>query len=236
MSQTPLTFSSSRRLPRAFPKRIALLSLLAATLAGCFEVRSEIYLDKDGSGNALVSYAISDAVLKGGPFGDFIVMDQNGVVGLDRAKIASKVERRPGLKLDNLDVWTNGEAHFARLDIQFDHVEQLGENDISYAWNVEDGGWMFRIIVDKKPGKHVDSPIQKGLSKSFGEKGFFFKVHLPGKIVDSNAAAVNWNVAEFNVPIGFFLQSEAATKVYYAKIEAGTWDRIKAWLLDLLPS
>jgi hypothetical protein len=204
--------------------------------AGCFEVRSNIYLNPDGSGHALVSYAIMDSILQGGPFDEFLMLNPNGKVGLDKNKIAQRIAERPGLELRKADVWTDGENHYARLDINFAHISNLGEKDISYDWLVEDGGWVFRIVVNKKPSKSaVDSPLQKGLSKSFSDKGFFFTVHLPGKIIESNASEVNWNVAEFLVPASFYLSKEEATKVFYAKIEASTWDKVKAWFGELLP-
>lgn len=231
MSFSPKSSSAnSAAMPRA------LFACLLLFVAGCFEVRSEIFLEKDGSGRALVSYAIPDGVLQGGPFGEFISMDANGIVGLDRNKIAAKIEARQGLKVKSVDVWTDGNNHYARLDISFEHIANMGEKDITYSWAVEDGGWLFRMIVEKKPGRTADSPVLRGLTKSLGDKGFFFKVHLPGKIVESNSESVNWNVAEFSVPMGFYLQSSAATKVYFAKIEAGPWDRLKAWLADLIPS
>lgn len=220
----------------AISQRLVCLSALMLWATACFEVRSNIYINPDGSGHALVSYAIMDSILQGGPFDEFLILNPNGKVSLDKSKIAERVARRPGLQLKNIDVWTDGDNHYARLDINFAHISNMGEKDISYDWVVEDGGWVFRIIVSKKPSKStIDSPLQKGLNKSFQDKGFFFTVHLPGKIIESNASQVNWNVAEFLVPASFYLSKEEATKVFYAKIEASTWDKVKAWFSQLLP-
>lgn len=210
-----------------------MLVLVAWTLlAGCFDMKSEIHINPDGSGTAAVGYAIMQGILNGGPFDEYLAKD-GGADLIDRSVLLKKIDDRDGISVTNLDLWRENDMQYIRLHMNFDEIDNLGEKNVEYSWELKDGFWIFRVVVKKGNTVVPDPRLHKPILSGFKDQGFHFKVHLPYRIVDSNADEVNWNVAEFSVPLTFFFQNEASTKVLYAKAQASNWDRFKAWINDL---
>ena len=219
---------------RRLARRLAVPMLLLAV--GCFDMRADIHMDQDGSGTATLGYSLSESILRSGPLDNMLSRRKGGGPGLDADKIAKKIGDREGIKLNDVDVWMEDDQHFVRLHMDFEDISYLGDDDVRYEWELEGGYWVFRVIVSKeRTRKQEYTPVQKAVISAMDQQGFHFKIHLPRRIVESNADTVNWNVAEFFVPLGFFLMPDASTKVLYAKTEATTWERVKSWFADLIP-
>lgn len=218
-------------------RRIVLL-LPLTLLAGCFDMQADIELNMDGSGSAAIGYALTEDFLKSGPL-ENMILRKDGQAYIDRNKVLKRFEDREGITLKDLDLWREEDKHYLRIMLDFENIAQLGDRNVQYEWALEDGAWVLRIIVRKEKaaaGRDEDGQreaLRSALYDALSKQGFHFRVHLPRKIIDSNADEVRWNVAEFFVPVSFFLKPEATTRILYARVEATTWERVRWWVSSL---
>jgi len=211
--------------------RLFLLAVLP--LCGCLEFYQEISLSPDGSGRAVIKYAAKESLMQSGPTMKFFSA-QEGRMMLDPERIREYFQVKEGINLRRVSVDREDDLAVVHLQIEFDDIELLSDQNLNYQWKLEGPYKVLRIELDKatrtgKPGK-----FQKMIAQSFNDRGFTFKVRFPRKIAESNAKSVDWSVAEWFVPLGYFLDPDAPpSKSFYAKIPATFWERVHGWFAGL---
>ncbi|WP_367874522.1 hypothetical protein [Luteolibacter sp. Populi] len=87
------------RKPAAILKRFLAALAACLLLAGCFEIREELWVHQDGSGNAELTYVIPAKAL----------LLTGGTEGLEQ-KIRQMMATQPKLSLDKLEITTSGDG------------------------------------------------------------------------------------------------------------------------------
>lgn len=201
---------------------------------GCFDFDQELFVNEDGSGRSVLRYAALESFVASSPMARFMQPGTKDLL-MNKQAIIEHFASLEGVHLRKIDLWNEGDTRYVRAHIDFDDIHALSTRGVTYTWRVEGAHKVFRITLDRDYGRGSKGQLQEQLAAGLMKNGFRFKVHLPRKIVDSNAKSVDWSVAEWYVPLGYFIHPDAKTIQLYAKVEADTWDRVKAWFLQLLP-
>jgi len=228
-SQTPPPHSWRRRVQHALAAAAVLV-----LAGGCFDFDQELFVNEDGSGRSVLRYAALESFVASSAMARFMQPGTKDML-MNKQAIVDHFATLDGVRLSKVDLWAEGETRYVRAHIDFEDVNALSTRGVAYSWRVEGEHKVFKITLDRDYGRGAKGKLQEQLAAGLMKNGFRFKVHLPRKIVESNAKNVDWSVAEWYVPLGFFIHPDAKTIQLYAKVEAGTWDRVKAWILQLLP-
>lgn len=207
-----------------------LLALLTAALTGCFDLYQEIRLEEDGSGTARLRYAAKPGMLAS-------VLNQRGLkpeMLTDREAVEEHFDLREGVEVENVRMGRRDERQVVDVELRFEDIEAISDEAVRYEWRIEGAYKVLRMILEKRSGRQRRaSDFQRRIASSMTGNGFHFKVHLPRRVVDSNAESLDWNVATWFVPIRFYMAEGPQRKVLYAKMEATWRERLQAWFDDL---
>lgn len=230
MASPSVRFLSALKTPGMLfaPGKLLLLLGFLFSLSGCFDFEEMIYLNPDGSGRAVIRYAVLPSLIAGSPF--FRLPE--GSIPLSREDVAKRLALKPGLIADRIDVYDLEGMRNVRIHLQFEHIRYLTDQGISYSYEPEGKYLVLKIKVARgaRPGQVRQPELQKAIAQGMTNHGFRFKVFLPRKVEESNADKVEWSVASWFVPLGYFFDPTVSEdKILYAKIPLTFWERVKLW-------
>jgi hypothetical protein len=163
-------------------KRAILLSMLVLFLAGCVDYSEELWLRKDGSGRAKMVIGVLTNYLNEQEINRY--MDQPGI-----SLISKSVYRKNKFTYYKLDFRFNSLEAFNNLNDQVSNADFFGRISLKKE---KDGTITMRrsIALGSMPSEQdeIEQLIMAHLQKDMKWR---YKMHLPWKIVKTNAAPEN---------------------------------------------
>lgn len=163
-------------------KRLILFGLLLVLIAGCVDYEEELWLNKDGSGRvkmvigALTTYENLEELNR--------YIDQPGI-----SLIKKSVYRKKNYTYYNLDFKFNSLESFNNLNDQISNADFFGRISLTKE---KDGSITMRRRIALGTLSSEGDEIEQIFSKlSHNNLTWKYKMHLPWKIVKSNAAPAN---------------------------------------------
>ncbi len=163
-------------------RRIVLLGLLLIVLAGCVDYNEELWLNKDGSGKvrmiigALTTYENNREINR--------YVDQPGIT-----LISKSVYRKKNFTFYNLEFKFNSLESFNNLNDQISNADFFGRITIKKE---KDGSiTLKRRIALGSPSGEEDEIEQLIFTQAQDKLKWQYKMHLPWKIIKTNAAPGN---------------------------------------------
>jgi len=205
---------------------VFLLSLFF--LGGCFDFEEMVYLNPDGSGRAVLRYAVLPSLIGGSPF----LKLPEGSIPLSQEEVAKRLALKEGITVDRIDVYDLQGMRNVRVHLAFNDIRALSDQGVDYSYEPEGRYRVLRIRIVRgvRPGQVKQPELQKAIAQGMRDHGFRFKVFMPRKVVESNADSVEWSVVSWFVPLGYFFDpTETEDRVLYAKIPLTFWERVKFW-------
>lgn len=160
--------------------RILLLAALMLLLSGCIEYREEIWLEKDGSGRLRFDVGLPEHT----------TIDQEEVSELSLVALCDSVD---GITVTGSDTYLLEDITWIRVYADFEHILLLNELDnkwFGYITLEEHGDSLCyqRIVSMSDTLEDSEKEFGRMLKYAFfGQYNWDFTIHLPDKILDSNA-------------------------------------------------
>jgi hypothetical protein len=170
-----LLVKNKRNIFRSF---LILTLLLAVT--GCIEYRENIWLEKDGSGRLRFDVGLPEHT----------TIDQEEVSELGLVSLCDSVE---GIRVTNSDTYLVDDITWIRVEAEFENILLLNELDNQWFGHIsleERNDTLFYIrSISMSDTLDEDSADFGRMLKYafFGQYAWNYTLHLPDKILDSNA-------------------------------------------------
>lgn len=160
--------------------RILVLAALLLLLSGCIEYREEIWLERDGSGRLRFDVGLPEHT----------TIDQEEVSELGLVALCDSVD---GITVTGSETYMMEDITWIRVYADFEHILLLNEVDnewfgfISLEQN-KDSVIYDRVISMSDSLDEDETEFGNMLKYAFfGQYTWDFTIHLPDKILDSNA-------------------------------------------------
>lgn len=212
--------------------RVVFFLIFGVSQSSCFDFEELIYLNPNGGGRAVVRYAVLPSLIGSSPF----LRLPEGSIPFSREEVSKRLAFKEGIIVDRIDVYDFQGMRNVRIHLSFENIRFLTDRGVSYSYEPEGRYQVLRIRIAPgvRPGQVRQPELQKAIAEGMTNHGFHFKVFLPRKVVESNADKVEWSVASWFVPLGYFFDPTATQeKVLYAKIPLTIREQIKHWIQRL---
>ena len=215
---------------RPIASRILLLLAVVLQAAACFEYEATIHLNPNGSGKAEFAYRFPPGLLE--------QTDLQGRIPLTQKDVDARYRMRAGVTQYRAEFRDLPKFKEVRLYLDFDNVSSLSERGNTFTYTVEGPYKVFRVRIDRQAASAPSgqgNPNQAKLMRSVLDRYTIrYKIFLPDRIEISNAQKVEWNSAEWEIPLSVFLTKEKQIVVLEAKTRASAWERIRWRMSHLL--
>lgn len=160
--------------------RILLLAALMLVLSGCIEYREEIWLERNGSGRLRFDVGLPEHT----------TIDQEEVSELSLVALCDSVD---GITVTGSDTYMMEDITWIRVYADFDNILLLNEVDNKWFGYIsleqrKDSLFYDRIISMSDTLDDEEKEFANMLKYAFfGQYTWDYTIHLPDKILDSNA-------------------------------------------------
>jgi len=161
-------------------KQIAVLGLLILILSGCVDYSEELWLKKDGSGRVKMTIGV--------------------LTNYENKQEINKYMNQPGITLISKSVYRKNDYTFYKLDFRFKSLEAF--NNLNDRITNADFFGRISLVKDKDGTITLKRRIALGslaseedeiekliMSRNQDKLKWRYKMHLPWKIIKSNAAS-----------------------------------------------
>lgn len=163
-------------------KRLMLFGLLLVLLTGCVDYTEELWLNKDGTGKAKLVIGVISSYENPEELNRFL--EQPGI-----SLISKSVSRKKNYTYYNLYFKFNSLEAFNNLNDQVSNADFFGRISVTKE---EDGTITMKRRISLGSLSSEDDEFEQLVSKlSQGNFTWHYKMHLPWKIISSNADQAN---------------------------------------------
>ena len=206
--------------------RIAVLVIAVILLAACLEYESQIQVNPDGSGSAILTYTVPEGFLAQSDLGDRIPLTE--------ADVDASYRMRAGVTQHRSQVRHIGDSREVTIHVDFDNVASLSERGNEYSYEIEGPYRVFRIRINREAAglgrgnQARNNPLHDMAMRNIVDQhSIRYEVQLPTRIDQSNAQSVDWNTAKWEIPLSTFLNPDKEVIVLEARIRASRWEQFK---------
>jgi len=209
---------------------ILLLLVFILKLSSCVEYTAKFYLNLDGSGVLNVVYLVNKSLLA-------TVVKQRMMTHqfpLTPEGIKKYYERKKGVKLLKIDFKdVSKDTERVHIIVAFDNIKYLNDEQTEYSWDLEGGRYVLRIKIKGYGHASRNNPIiEKAIKEAMGKYYITYEVHMPRKVVETNADEIDWNTVTWKISL-YDMTHLSRTKVLYAEVPA-KWYEVLWWMLKKL--
>ncbi len=210
---------------------LAFLSTLALTFSGCVEYTAKFYINLDGSGVLDIVYIVNKSLLA------TVVKQRLGkwnFLPLSKEGIKNYYKKKKGVKLIKVDFKDLGPQTLRiHIMVSFENIKYLNDQQFKYWWGIEGGRYTLRIRLKKVGYPTKNNPIiEKAIKEAMSKYHITFEVHLPRKVVESNADEIDWNTVTWRISLYKMTHMRHNINLY-ASIETH-WYEVAWWLIRKL--
>ena len=205
---------------------LIVVSFFVVFLSGCIEYTANFYVNLDGTGILDVVYVVNKSLLA------TVVKERMGntnFLPLSKEGVEKYYAKKKGVKLLKVNFKDVGPQTLRiHIRVSFENPKYLNDQQMQYWWGIEGGRYVFKIHIKKVGYPSKNNPIiEKAIKEAMSKYYVTFNIHLPRRIVESNADEIDWNTATWKISI-YEMTHMREPKNLYAAVKA-KWNEILSW-------
>lgn len=210
--------------------RLFLLIFTTAFLIACIEVKEEIKIKLDGSGEMKVYYRISKMLYASIEKGEMTSM-----YPLTPRDIQRAAANNPHIKLKKVSAEPKGRDVYITTFLSFDRFDALTQPGTLYK--LEEGDEHVEATIKirvqprkkKKDEKEIQQQIQEMIMKNISAYKNSVTISTPTEIIDSNADYWEKREAKWEIPSSIFYTGADQDIILWVKFKKNPslWERVR---------
>ena len=168
--------------------------------SGCVEYTAKFYINLDGSGVLDVVYIVNKSV-----FATVVKqrLGKTNFLPLTKEGIEGYYKKKKGVKLIKVDFKDIGPQTLKiHTMVSFENIKYLDDQQFKYWWGIEGGRYTLKIKLKKVGHLTKNNPvIEKAIKEAMSKYYITFEIHLPRKVIESNADEIDWNTATWKISL-----------------------------------
>lgn len=197
---------------KRYVKYIALIGLVL--LSGCINVKEDIVLKINGSGNMRLTYYIPEALMRDQNSLKNAMIQTGITFPLTTKEFNDQFAGLNGIKVKSVKAFTEKGYYILQGRINFANINNLKMNNVHFSLKKDgkDNELVISLINSmnktQEPDKRAKMNYEGILKGSLANYGIKFNVSFPTKVISANGNIDGRNV-KWDVPMNVFLKSQA---------------------------